>query len=153
MVYIRKRFGIIWEAAFLLALALVAGPAGNALVPGGVPLMEVKAESSDGMSVDEVMRLFKDGAVFVDAREEEPFSRARIPGAINIPPGMFMDGIVKRLGGVDPASTLVVYCSTSTCPLADQLAQNLQLMGYGDVRVFGPGFSAWKNANGPVEEG
>jgi len=153
MVYIKKRFGIVWEAALLLAVALVAGTVGNALVPGGVPLMEVKAESQGGMSVDEALGLFKNGAVFVDARDEEPFSQARIPGARNIPPGMFMDGIVQRLEGVDPASTLVVYCSTSTCPLADQLAQNLQLMGYGDVRVFGPGFSAWKNANGPVEEG
>jgi rhodanese-related sulfurtransferase len=153
MLRIKKRFGIGIEAIVLVALSLLAGTVVNALLPNGIPLMEVRAETPGGMSVKDAMRLHGQGVVFVDARDAGPYAKARIPGAVNIPPGMFMDEIESRLDGVARDQVLVIYCSTETCPLSEQLAQSLQLMGYTDVRVFGPGMEAWKLAGGPVEEG
>lgn len=153
MLSIKKRFGIGIEAIVLVAFSLLAGIVANALLPSGIPLMEVRAETPGGMSVQQAMRLHGQGVVFVDAREAGPYARARIPGAVNIPPGMFLDEIENRLNGVSRDQILVIYCSTETCPLSDQLAQSLQLMGYTDVRVFALGFDAWKRAGGPVEEG
>jgi rhodanese-related sulfurtransferase len=152
MLIIRKPFGVLIEALLLIFVSLVAGTVSNALMQNGVPLMVAEKTAEQGMSVQEAVKLHEGGAVFVDARESGPYGNAHVPGAINIPPGAFMDEIKNRLSGVGKDDTVVVYCSSSTCPMAEQLAQSMQLMGYSGVRVFEPGFLEWRLAGAPVEE-
>lgn len=153
MVLIRRPFGIFIESLVLVTLALVAGTVSNALLPDGIPLMAAEVELDAGMPMSDALRLHQDGAVFVDARDQGPYQIAHVPGAINIPPGMYMDEMENKLQDVSKDETIVVYCSSETCPLAEQVAQALQLMGYGDVRVFEQGFIEWRLEGGPVEEG
>jgi rhodanese-related sulfurtransferase len=153
MLAIHRKFGILIEALLILFLSMVAGTVVNALLRQGIPLMNVEAEGLTGMTMQEALRLHERGAVFLDAREKGPYENAHIPGALNIPPGMFIDEIRNRLRDVEKDETIVAYCSSDTCLLAEQLAQNLRVMGYTDVRVFKPGFTVWRLENGPVEEG
>ena len=152
MLIIRKPFGVLIEALLLIFVSLVAGTISNALMQDGVPLLVAETGAGQEMSVQEAVRLHEGGAVFVDARENGPYENAHVPGALNVPPGTFMDEMKKRLSEVDKDETVVVYCSSSTCPMADQLAQSMQLMGYTDVRIFEPGFLEWRLTGAPVEE-
>jgi len=88
-------------------------------------------------------------ALLLDVREPAEFDAGRLPGAINIPRGLleFKIGDCPQLAHRD--SDILIYCKTSG--RAALAAQNLQRMGYVNVRSIHGGFDAWAQANLPVE--
>jgi len=75
---------------------------------------------------------------------------ARLPGAVNLPPGRVRELAAQVLP--DRLMPVVVYCSR-TCSNAEDTARRLVRLGYRDVRVFAEGKEDWIEAGLPVERG
>lgn len=149
---------ILGQAAFLVALSLLAGAAAR------FPMLQklVRGEFRDGLvtrtdypgirqiTLEEAEHLFATAAaVFIDSRSEEEFLEGRVPGARNIP--------VEEIAAVEldwpPEQTLVIYCEGGTCLSSLTAARLLQIRGFRDLRVFPGGWETWRAAGLPVEEG
>ncbi len=89
-------------------------------------------------------------ALLLDVREAAEFETGRLPGAINIPRGVleFKIGEHPHLSQRDCA--ILVYCKTSG--RAALAAQNLQRMGYTNVRSIHGGIDAWRQLGLPLEQ-
>jgi len=102
----------------------------------------------------------RDDTVLVDLRDIRELQReGRVPGAFHCPRGMLEFWI-------DPASPyhkaafaqdkkFVFFCAgglrSALAALAALAAQTAQMMGLAPVAHIAGGFSAWKQAGGPVE--
>ncbi|MBU1003294.1 MAG: rhodanese-like domain-containing protein [Proteobacteria bacterium] len=116
----------------------------------------VPADSGVDMAMDidvaEALRLHAAGeAVFLDSRHVEDFRVGHIPGALSIPLGLFEDEISAKLAPYGKEAKYVVYCSSITCGMAQELALALGFMEYSDVVVFAGGMAAWVEAGGESE--
>ncbi|WP_461211111.1 rhodanese-like domain-containing protein [Desulfocurvus sp. DL9XJH121] len=155
------RLVFLYQALMLGALALALAWTVNANRPDSLPWLGAgPAPSADAeavpsapeIGVDEAMALFAGGtAVFVDARYAEDYAAGHIPGAVNVPMGLFEDEIAAILGPHGRDAQYVVYCTSESCPLAAELALALGFMEYSDVSVFTGGMAAWTAAGGEVE--
>ena len=94
--------------------------------------------------------------VVIDVREPSEFETGHIPGAINIPRGVLefqVDAHPAVANATDPALAhrerpLVLYCRTGG--RAALAADNLQKLGFADVRSIAGGIEAWREAGLPV---
>lgn len=99
---------------------------------------------------DELQRKLGEGAlVLVDALAPASFAFSRLPGAINLPPER-VDALASRLLP-DRAATIVIYCSSETCPSSKDVAERLVELGYTSVRHYAGGKKDWIAAGLPVE--
>ena len=154
---------ILLEAVVIFVLGVVLGLSFNYRVVmnafSGKPATPVATESPVAdqfphpVELEEVRRLFDEGAKPVDARARELYLEGHLPSAISLPleearplPDSFREAI--------PAdSVLILYCSGYGCPDSFDLGIILLAEGYRDVRVFEGGFPEWKDAGLPVERG
>ena len=87
------------------------------------------------------------GAILIDVREADDFAKEHAASAVHISKGLIEYKIEEQLP--DPASPIICYCGGgSRSALA---ADNLQKMGYENVRSLVGGFKAWKEAALPTE--
>ena len=95
-----------------------------------------------------------DKAVIFDARPAFFFSLGHIPGAINLPKNRCDESIAARESAIRSAlaegKTMVVYCSSVTCPDARAVAIHIAGFGY-PAKVFSGGWDAWREADMPRE--
>jgi rhodanese-related sulfurtransferase len=95
-----------------------------------------------------------DKALIFDARPSFFYNLGHIPGAINMPKNNCDEAINAREAEIKAAiangKTLVVYCSSITCPDARSVAIHLSGFGY-PASIFSGGWDAWKNAEMPTE--
>ena len=117
-------------------------------------LAEAEAEI-ETVPVDQALRLHGDNdVVFVDLRDPREIQReGRIPGAFACPRGMLEFWVDPDSPYAKPVFTeakrLLFYCAGGwRSALA---AKTVQDMGLSDVAHIGGGFTAWKQAGGPVE--
>jgi rhodanese-related sulfurtransferase len=102
------------------------------------------------VSRTELQRLVAVGAVQLVGALGPDFSvDARLPGALNIPPGR-VDELAASL--LDRSRPVVVYCSR-TCYNAEATARRLVELGQPDVWVYAGGKEDWVEAGVPVERG
>lgn len=87
--------------------------------------------------------------VLVDARSPEKFCQSHLPAAVNIPAGQAAE-LAPRLIP-DKNAALVTYCVNFTWRLSEQLARELQTLGYKNVRIYEEGRQDWMNAGLPLE--
>ncbi|MGH8496776.1 MAG: rhodanese-like domain-containing protein [Gammaproteobacteria bacterium] len=85
--------------------------------------------------------------VIVDVRQPSDYRAGHIPGAVNLPNGMW-----KRAKGLRKDVPNILYCYSQTCHLAAQAAVELLAQGYPVVEMEG-GFPAWEANGGSVETG
>lgn len=103
------------------------------------------------ISRDELRRALDGGALtVVDALPAAPYANRHIPGAVNL----VVDDIEKapRLLPEEDAS-IVTYSTDANCGRGEALAERLEQVGYGDVRVYRAGIEDWVGAGLPVEMG
>ncbi|HBF50072.1 MAG TPA: sulfurtransferase [Massilia sp.] len=93
-------------------------------------------------------RIGQGGLTVVDVNARHSWLRARVPGAINLPPD-----IEAAMLPADQAAPLVFYCSNPLCRKAPQAARKAEKLGYADVRVMSAGITGWVGAHLPVESG
>lgn len=117
-------------------------------------LAEAEAEI-ETVPVDQALRLHGDSdVVFVDLRDPREIQReGRIPGAFACPRGMLEFWVDPDSPYAKPVFTeakrFLFYCAGGwRSALA---AKTVQDMGLTDVAHIGGGFTAWKQAGGPVE--
>lgn len=95
-------------------------------------------------------------AVLIDVREPAEFETGHLAGAINIPRGVLefqVDAHPAVANATDPALAhrvrpVVVYCRTGG--RAALAADNLQKLGFADVRSIAGGIEAWSAHGLPV---
>lgn len=95
------------------------------------------------------LALIKSGALAIDVREKEEFRRARIPGAIHLPRGTVELDIESRCPAIE--RQIVCYCGGGY--RSALVAENLQRMGYLNVKSVAGGFHAWLAASLPIQRG
>jgi rhodanese-related sulfurtransferase len=82
----------------------------------------------------------KAGALLIDVREADDFAKEHAAGAVHLSKGVLELKIEER--APDPATEIICYCGGgSRSALA---ADNLQKMGYTNVRSLAGGFKSWK---------
>jgi rhodanese-related sulfurtransferase len=85
----------------------------------------------------------------VDVREESEWMQGHAAKAVHLSKGVIERDVEKTFPDVD--TELVLYCGGgSRSALA---ADNLQRMGYRNVRSLIGGFRSWREAGGPIETG
>ena len=87
--------------------------------------------------------------ILVEALASRYFAQGRLPGALNM-----NVGDVKALAPnllPDKTAGVVVYCASAACANSDQVALQLQAMGYTDVAVFKGGKAEWQAAGQALE--
>ena len=118
-------------------------------------LIEKAEKSIETRSVDEVVGLLQDEAVtIVDIRDIRELQReGKLPGAIHAPRGMLEFWVDpdspyhRKLFSED--KKFVFYCASAwRSALA---TQTVQQMGMNNVCHMGGGFTAWKEAELPIE--
>ncbi len=117
-------------------------------------LAEAEAEI-ETVPVEQALRLHGDGGVvFVDLRDPREIQReGRIPGAFHCPRGMLEFWIDPESPYAKPVfaepKRFLFYCASGwRSALAARTAQD---MGLPQVAHVGGGYTAWKQAGGPVE--
>lgn len=104
----------------------------------------------NSISREELRRAIDHGEVIlVDARSEEKFQKSHLPAAINIPTGRGAELAPKLIP--DKNAALVTYCVNFTWKLSEQLARELQALGYQNVRTYQEGRQDWMSAGLPLE--
>jgi rhodanese-related sulfurtransferase len=92
-----------------------------------------------------------DDFVLVDALAPMSFARSRLPGAINLPPEWVDERGPRKIP--DPATEIVVYCTSSTCDSSVEVGHRLVELGYRNVRHYVDGKEDWVAAGLPLEGG
>jgi len=105
------------------------------------------------VDLDQALALHAAGVLFMDARFAADYADGHIPGALSAPPDLFSDQLEALLRDGPKDRPLVAYCQDPGCPLGQELAENLRLLGYTGVRVFAGGMAEWIGAGHPMTEG
>jgi len=101
------------------------------------------------VSVDEIHgTLSKKPYTLIDVREKEEWDQDHIPGAIHIGKGIIERDIAKHVS--DKNQELVLYCGGGyRSALA---ADNLQKMGYNNVKSMAGGVRLWREKGYPFKK-
>ena len=86
-------------------------------------------------------------AVLIDVREEAEFREGHARGASHLSKGVIEVEIEEQVP--DPNQAIIAYCGGGG--RSALVADNLQKMGYTNVRSLAGGMRAWKEAGLPVE--
>ncbi|CAN5139708.1 hypothetical protein BH20ACI1_BH20ACI1_08120 [soil metagenome] len=99
------------------------------------------------ISVDETLEKIENGATLIDVREDNEFNDSHAKSATHIGRGVIERDIVHQFP--DKNQELILYCGGGyRSALA---ADNLQKMGYENVLSMSGGWTAWKEADAPIE--
>lgn len=113
--------------------------------------LKLVAEAMDGVrevSVAEARERQGNGAALIDVREDNEFAAGHAAGAEHIGRGVIERDIRSR--HPDKGKELILYCGGGyRSALA---AANLQKMGYDNVWSMAGGWTAWNEADAPVED-
>jgi len=157
-----------WKAAVIQATAIVAtamvvGLIVNAVRKDGITLIgdwsaDARLTTSTGehliVPLAEAEKLFAhQAAVFLDARSKPEYDAGHIQGAVNLPWHEVEQRFMAVAEGISPDRPIITYCDGEACALSKDLALFLKEMGYEKVRVLVNGWSLWRDAGLPVENG
>ncbi len=147
-----------------LLISLIIGFGYNFLIIDGIPIFAKPLETVENdfnlkqiitepmireVSLEAAIKLHGEGVLFIDARAEEYLADGFISGAIaNDDINLLESEIVEKIG-YDTA--FVVYCSDDECGSSEQMAYDLQDLGFMNILVFKGGWKSWKENNLPVE--
>ncbi len=86
-------------------------------------------------------------ALWVDARPEEQFETAHVPGAVLLNEDRWNELLPQLLAAWSPEKRLVVYCSSQSCGTSREVARRLRTdAGLQNVFVLVGGWEAWRDA-------
>jgi molybdopterin/thiamine biosynthesis adenylyltransferase/rhodanese-related sulfurtransferase len=108
-------------------------------------ILEQKRAAVREVNARESARLYEQGAVLVDIREQDEVDQGMIPGAVHIPRGYLEMRIEEVVGDRD--APVIVYCAGGVRSIFG--AEALSELGYRDVASMAGGFSGWKASGLP----
>ena len=117
--------------------------------PGFLKLVDDAKRRVVETDVDEVKKMLARGDRFVliDVREESEFANGRLPGAVHLSKGLIERDIEAWLP--DHNTPIVLYCGGGYRSALS--ADNIQRMGYTNVKSMDGGWRAWTEAGLPTE--
>ena len=96
----------------------------------------------------EIPSLIQGGAVVVDARLERDYEAGHLDSARNIPVGATKEARLSAMGGIASDRLIILYCQSSTCPYAINVARSLREDGYAKLLYFKGGWREWVETYG-----
>lgn len=84
------------------------------------------------------------GAYLIDVREPSEYGEGHIPGAVNIP----IRELASNLGAIPLDQPVFVYCASGY--RAAMATAALHMVGYTNVKAYGPSYKAWTEAGEEV---
>jgi rhodanese-related sulfurtransferase len=133
------------EAVLLVALAALPAIGEALYLRERVPWQEKPA--AEEITVKEAQAL-GEKVMWVDARPENEFTAAHIPGAILLNTENWDSLLPQLLNTWTPDRELVVYCSKQTCGASQEVARRLrEEAGLTNVVVLKGGWEAWQEAS------
>ena len=117
--------------------------------PGFLALVEEarKHVKEIGISEYDAARARGERAVLIDVREESEYAKDHLPGAKHLGKGVIERDIEQHFP--DRSTPIVCYCGGGYRSVL--VCENLQRMGYRDVRSLAGGYRGWVAAGLPVE--
>lgn len=118
--------------------------------PGFLKITNDAKSRTKEISVSEVINELKSGEKlhFIDVREDHEWSEGSCAGAIHLGRGILERDIENLIRDKD--ARIALYCGGGfRSALA---ADNLQKMGYANVRSMAGGYKAWLAAGGPIRK-
>jgi rhodanese-related sulfurtransferase len=107
---------------------------------------EAKRNITETSPADAAAKLNSGEAVIVDVRDKDEWDEGHVPGALHMSRGTIELDIEEKVP--DPNAMIICHCGGGgRSALA---AENLQKMGYKNVRSMAGGFKAWKSAGLPT---
>ena len=101
----------------------------------------------DEISAPDAAAARSQGAQLIDVREALDFEKEHAVGAVHLSKGVIEMKIEQYVP--NPATAIICYCGGGN--RSALVADNLQKMGYENVRSLAGGFKAWKEAGLPTE--
>lgn len=92
-----------------------------------------------------------DEVTVVETLRDEHFAQGHLPGAIHI----HYEAVAERAPDLlpDKDAAIVTYCSNTACRNSELAADELESMGYTNVRRYTAGKEDWESAGLPLETG
>jgi phage shock protein E len=106
---------------------------------------DAKKNITESSPQDAAAKLKRGEAVIVDVRERDEWDQEHIPGAIHLSRGTIELDIEEKV----PDANAMIICHCGGGGRSALAAENLQKMGYKNVRSMAGGFKAWKAAGLP----
>ncbi len=118
--------GLARQALLLIALAFVPG-IGEAVYYRNRVSWQSAVAPSDSVTVMQA-RAWGDGALWVDARPEEEFNAAHVPGALPLNEDHWNELLPQflQVWSQVPGKKVVIYCSSLSCNLSRDVARRLR---------------------------
>lgn len=88
------------------------------------------------VSKKEIHKLLNTNTVFIDARLKRDFETGHLEGAISVPVNARDDERSKAMVDITKDARIVVYCQTSGCRFAENVAIKLIADGFSNVSLF-----------------
>jgi rhodanese-related sulfurtransferase len=127
--------------AFLFLVVVASVPAIAQLSHSG---FSPPAEIPFGISIEEALTHPKT-IVWIDARDENTFEIAHVPGALNINRINWNLTLPSLFAVYVPGKNVIVYCSPD-CSESEEIAARIRELGFEHVFVLEGGYAAWKQA-------
>jgi len=108
---------------------------------------DVKQRISEVSAEEARIEAERGDAVLIDVREESEWREGHAAGARHLSKGVIEVEIEEQVP--DVSQPIICYCGGGS--RSALVADNLQKMGYSNVRSLGGGLRAWKEAGLPVE--
>ena len=130
------------EGLILIALAFL--PAiGEGIYLRDKVSWQTPIPASELVTVDQA-HAWGDGAIWVDARPDEEFSRDHVPGAFLLNEDHWSELLAQFLPNLSRDKKVVVYCSAESCNAARDVAKRLRDEAQlKDVFVLQGGWEEW----------
>ena len=131
----------IFVKILLLMIIIMAGPGSARTMFAAGPDSEFRLLSTDQMKtmIDEKDKM---GFLLIDARSNDEFQEAHIPGAINIPENRVEES--RSLLPLDKNALIVFYCNGPKCGRSKKAAIKAYALGYRNILVYNDGFPIWE---------
>jgi len=91
------------------------------------------------------------GAIFLDARPLEEFTKGHIQGAISLPWHEAEQRVMDATADMANDALIITYCDGDSCNLSKDLALFLENLGFSKVLVLVNGWTLWLAAGLPIE--
>jgi rhodanese-related sulfurtransferase len=87
--------------------------------------------------------------VLLEILPEDEYRRGHLPGALSVPPDRVAELVPDLVR--DREAEVVVYCAHSECMASRRAAQELEALGYTNVRAYEGGKRDWVGHGLPLE--
>ena len=144
------------QALILVVAATGWGLLANAISPRGLPLRAPPSTplEQEFIPLEQAKQLWNNGtAIFLDAREPADYRASHIGNALNLPGLQFESHFGEVAPMLTPESPIIVYCDGTECDLSHSVSERLKQMRFTNVRILFNGWTVWRKAGLPIEEG